>query len=77
MITLKPLLPKYHEYKNYLKKIDNKRIYSNYGPLYFKTKNIIEKHFKLKNNSVVLTSSGDASLFACLKYLKYRNKNIF
>lgn len=75
MITLKPLLPKYHEYKNYLKKIDNKRIYSNYGPLYFKTKNIIEKHFKLKNNSVVLTSSGDASLFACLKYLKYRNKN--
>jgi dTDP-4-amino-4,6-dideoxygalactose transaminase len=75
MLTLKPLLPKYHEYKNYLKKIDNKRIYSNYGPLYYKTKKIIEKHFKLKNNSVVLTSSGDASLFACLKYLKYKNKN--
>jgi dTDP-4-amino-4,6-dideoxygalactose transaminase len=75
MLTLKPLLPKYHEYKNYLKKIDNKRIYSNYGPLYFKTKKIIEKHFKLKNNSVVLTSSGDASLFACLKYLKYKYKN--
>ena len=74
MLSLKPMLPKYREYKNYLKKIDNKRIYSNYGPLYLKTKNIIEKRLKLKNNSVVLTSSGDTSLYACLKYLRYKNK---
>jgi dTDP-4-amino-4,6-dideoxygalactose transaminase len=75
MLTLKPTLPKYNQYKHYLKKIDSKRIYSNYGPLYFKTKNFIEKYLKLKNNSVVLTSSGDTSLYACLKYLKYKNKN--
>ena len=75
MLTLKPILPKYYEYKNYLKKIDNKRIYSNYGPLYLKTKNIIEKYLKLKNSSAILTSSGDTSLYACLKYLKYQNKN--
>jgi dTDP-4-amino-4,6-dideoxygalactose transaminase len=75
MLTFKPLLPKYYEFIHYLKKIDKDRYYSNYGPLYFKTKNIIEKNFKLKNNSVILTSSGDASLFACLKYLKYKNKN--
>jgi dTDP-4-amino-4,6-dideoxygalactose transaminase len=75
MITQKPILPKYYEYINYLKSIDKKRIYSNYGPLYFKTKEIIKNYLKLKNNSVILTSSGDASLFACLKYLKYKDKN--
>jgi dTDP-4-amino-4,6-dideoxygalactose transaminase len=75
MIKTKPILPKYYEYTNSLKNIDKKRIYSNYGPLYFKTKKIIESYLKLKNNSVILTSSGDASLYACLKYLKYKNKN--
>jgi dTDP-4-amino-4,6-dideoxygalactose transaminase len=75
MIISKPILPKYHEYINYLKNIDKKRIYSNYGPLYFETTKIIENYLKLKNNSVVLTSSGDTSLYACLKYLKYKNKN--
>jgi dTDP-4-amino-4,6-dideoxygalactose transaminase len=70
MITFKPLLPKYREYIKYLINIDKKRIYSNYGKLYFKTKKIIENYLKLKKNSVVLTSSGDASLYACLKYLK-------
>lgn len=75
MLKTKPLLPKYYEYKNSLKKIDKKRIYSNYGPLYFKTKKKIESYLKLKNSSVVLTSSGDASLYACLKYLKYKYKN--
>ena len=74
MINFKPLLPKYSEYVKYLKKIDKKRIYSNYGPYYFKTKKIIESYLKLKKRSVVLTSSGDASLFACFKYLKYINK---
>ena len=74
MIISKPILPKYHEYISYLKNIDKKRLYSNYGPLYFKTTKIIENYLKLKNNSVVLTSSGDASLYACLKYLKYKKK---
>jgi dTDP-4-amino-4,6-dideoxygalactose transaminase len=74
MLTFKPLLPKYYEFIHCLKNIDKKRLYSNYGPLYFKTKKIIESYLKLKNNSVVLTSSGDASLYACLKYLKYKNK---
>jgi dTDP-4-amino-4,6-dideoxygalactose transaminase len=75
MITQKPILPKYYEYIKYLKSIDKKRMYSNYGPLYFKTKKKIERYLKLKKKSVILTSSGDASLFACLKYLKYLNKN--
>jgi dTDP-4-amino-4,6-dideoxygalactose transaminase len=75
MIKTKPILPKYYEYASFLKNIDKKRIYSNYGPLYFKTKKIIESYLKLKNNTVVLTSSGDSSLYACLKYLKYKNKN--
>ena len=74
MLTFKPLLPKYHEYIHFLKNIDKKRFYSNYGPLYFKTKKIIENYLKLKNSTVVLTSSGDASLFACFKYLKYINR---
>jgi precorrin-3B methylase len=79
MITFKPLLPKYREYIKYLINIDKKRIYSNYGKLYFKTKKIIENYLKLKKNSVVLTSSGDASLYACLKYLKKikKKKNIY
>jgi dTDP-4-amino-4,6-dideoxygalactose transaminase len=74
MLTFKPLLPKYYEFIDCLKNIDKKRLYSNYGPLYFKTKKIIENYLKLKNSAVVLTSSGDASLFACFKYLRYINK---
>jgi len=74
MLTQKPILPKFHKYKNYLKNIDSKRIYSNYGPLYFKTQKFLEKYLRLKNNSVVLTSSGDSALYACLKYLKNKNK---
>ena len=74
-LTSRPLLSKYNELANLLKQIDNKRWYSNYGPLYRKTQKKVEKYFGLKNNSVILTSSGHSSLVACCSLLrKYTKK---
>jgi dTDP-4-amino-4,6-dideoxygalactose transaminase len=74
-LTSRPLLSKYKELVNLFKQIDNNRWYSNYGPLYRKTQKKIEKHFNLKHNNAILTSSGHSSLLACCSVLrKYTKK---
>ena len=42
----------------YLKKIDRNRYYSNFGPLYERTRNLVKKKLNLKNNDVILTQVG-------------------
>ena len=41
------------------------KYYSNFGPLYLECKKKFEKHFNLKKNKIILTSSGHSSLLAC------------
>ena len=57
----------------YLKKIDANKHYSNFGPLHNKTTRIIENLVKFPGYSCTLTSSGDASLNAVFKLIKYKN----
>lgn len=61
----------------YLKKIDRNRYYSNFGPLYERTRSLVKKKLNLKNNDVILTSSGHSSLLAITKYFKTRTKKKF
>ena len=57
----------------YIKKIDNKKKYSNFGPLYDLAVNKVKKFLGLKNLSPIITSSGDASLNAVFKLIKFKN----
>ena len=58
----------------YLKEIDKNKYYSNFGPLYEKTRYLIKKRLNLKNNDVILTSSGHSSLLAITKYFRTKTK---
>jgi len=60
--------------KKYLREIDKNKYYSNFGPLYEKTRSIIKKRLNFKDNDVILTSSGHSSLLAITKYLKTKTK---
>tara|TARA_Y100000816_G_scaffold167410_1_gene119996 strand:- start:7808 stop:8887 length:1080 start_codon:yes stop_codon:yes gene_type:complete len=59
-----------NQLNKYLKEIDRNKYYSNFGPLHEKTRYLIKKKLNLKNNDVILTSSGHSSLLAITKYLK-------
>jgi dTDP-4-amino-4,6-dideoxygalactose transaminase len=63
--------------KKYLKIIDKKQYYSNFGPLYHECESIIKKKLNIKKKEIIFTSSGHSSLLACMKLLKHfvpRNK---
>ncbi len=66
-----------NQLKKYFNEIDRNRYYSNFGPLYEKTRYLIKKKLNLKNNDVILTSSGHSSLLAITKYLKTKTKKKF
>ena len=57
----------------YLKKVDNNKYYSNFGPLYLELKKI-ETNLNYKDNNVILTSSGHSSLLTITKYLNTKLK---
>ena len=59
----------------YLKRIDYKRKYSNFGPLYNLAVKKVEKYLNLKSFSAIFTSSGDASLNAVFKFIKFKFPN--
>ena len=63
-----------HKYlvKN-IKQVDKNCYYSNYGPLYKKAQKEVLKFFRIKKNTVVFSSSGDAALNAIYIYLKKNN----
>jgi len=58
----------------YLKKVDNNKYYSNFGPLYLELKKKIERNLNYKDNNVILTSSGHSSLLTITKYLNTKLK---
>ncbi len=70
----KPLLSKYQNYIKLLKKIDDKRFYSNFGPLYFKLKKKLEKKLRLKKFSITFTSNGHSAIQACCNLIAHNNK---
>ena len=59
----------------YLNKIDSKRKYSNYGPLYNLAVKRVEKYLDLEKSKPIFTSSGDASLNAVFKFIKFQCPN--
>lgn len=69
---MKPYIHKTLKNK-YLREIDTNRFYSNFGPLSFKFKENIKKHFNF-NDEVELFSSATAALICVLSSLK-KNKN--
>ena len=58
----------------YLREVEKKKIYSNFGPLYFNLKKKFENKFNYKNNQIIFTSSGHSSLLAITKYLRSKTK---
>ena len=61
--------------KKYFSAIDKNKYYSNFGPLYFMVKKKIMEYLSLnKSYEIILTSSGDSSLFACLLKIKSLTK---
>lgn len=58
-----------------IKKIDSKKIYSNFGPNYNLATKKIEKYLNLKNLYATITSSGDSALNAIFKTIKLERLN--
>ena len=63
----KPKLPSYKEIIPYLKKIDNNRFYSNFGPLSNSLEERISQRLGYSKNVVALSSSGTQALETALK----------
>ena len=74
ILSHRPLLSNSKNLMYYLKKIDKKRYYSNFGPLYNECKHILEKYLNLKKNNIIITSSGHTSLLACCYLIKKKNQ---
>ena len=60
----KPKLPSYKEIIPYLKKIDNNRFYSNFGPLSNSLEERISQRLGYSKNVVALSSSGTKAFAA-------------
>ena len=73
-ISIKPILAKESLVKKYIKIIDKNRYYSNFGPLYFKVKKKLKEILKIPQKELVLTSSCDASIYACCLLLRQTTK---
>lgn len=73
ILSHRPLLSNSKNLMYYLKKIDKKRYYSNFGPLYNECKIRLEKYLNLKKNNIIITSSGHTSLLACCYLIKKKN----
>jgi len=73
LLTHKPLLAKSKRVAHYLKKIDNNRYYSNFGPLYQECKKKFEKYLGLVKNNIIFTSNGHSSLLSLCYLVKKEN----
>jgi dTDP-4-amino-4,6-dideoxygalactose transaminase len=73
VLSHQPLLSNLNNLTYYLKKIDKKRYYSNFGPLYKQCKSRLEKYLNLKRNNIIITSCGHSSLLACCYLIKKQN----
>jgi dTDP-4-amino-4,6-dideoxygalactose transaminase len=69
----KPLLAKSNRLLHYLKKIDNNRYYTNFGPLYEECKKKFEKYLGLIKNTIIFTSNGHSSLLSLCCLVKKEN----
>ncbi len=74
MLEYKPLLISTNNLIKFLRQIDKNRYYSNFGPLYYKCKRLIEKKFNLKKNEVIFTNSAHSSILACLYFIKNQTR---
>lgn len=74
MLEYKPLLISTKNLIKFLRQIDKNRYYSNFGPLYYKCKRLIEKKFNLKKNEVIFTNSAHSSILACLYFIKNQTR---
>ena len=74
ILRYKPLLTSSNNILKFFKQIDKNRYYSNFGPLYYKCKKLIENKFNLERNKVVFTSSAHSSILACLYLIKSNTK---
>lgn len=75
MIELfKASVPEAKKYFKFLKQIDKKKNYSNFGPIYKKFKYELSKHFDVQNENIELFSSCTGALVCALNSLKKKNK---
>lgn len=64
--VLRPLLPSAERIYGYLRRIDQTRIYSNYGPLSLELERRLADHLRLPDGGVVCASSGTAALIGAI-----------
>ncbi|HTC29449.1 MAG TPA: DegT/DnrJ/EryC1/StrS family aminotransferase [Candidatus Acidoferrum sp.] len=63
---MRPKLPTADELLPYLRRIDEARWYSNYGPLLLELRDRFAAHFKVENNHVAIVANGTVALSAAL-----------
>jgi dTDP-4-amino-4,6-dideoxygalactose transaminase len=64
--VMRPKLPTADELLPYLRRIDEARWYSNYGPLLLELRDRFAAHFKVENNHVAIVANGTVALSAAL-----------
>src|SRR5579872_3080433 len=64
--VLRPKLPASHEILPYLRSIDERRWYSNWGPLVMRLEGELRRHLGMETGGVVTTANGTAGLTAAL-----------
>lgn len=69
---LRPLLPTMEELAPYLRRIDEARYYTNFGPLVHEFESRLAEHFAVRSNNLVVTVNGTTALSAALLALGAR-----
>jgi dTDP-4-amino-4,6-dideoxygalactose transaminase len=70
----RPSVPPLEAYTSYLKLMDEKRMFSNFGPLHNTFANRLSQQFEVEEKNVTLFSSGTMALTAALHSLKKPGK---
>ena len=73
--VFRPMLPKADALLPYIRRIDESRWYSNFGPLYKEFQHRIALHFGLENDQVVLVSNATIGLSLAIKATQIQRKN--
>jgi dTDP-4-amino-4,6-dideoxygalactose transaminase len=66
----KPLLPSLNDVAPWLQRVDNNRVYTNYGPLYQELKDVYAKFLGIKSSQIAILSSATLALEAVLRINK-------
>jgi dTDP-4-amino-4,6-dideoxygalactose transaminase len=64
--VLRPRLPRAEALMPYLRRIDESRVYTNFGPLVLELEVRLHRHFGLANGNLVSASSGTAGLIGAI-----------